>query len=169
MKRPVGMPVAVALACVGFDVYLMGVPTTMWGLALVAFIGLLQLAWNARGEDRSLVAVRARRVAIYGAAVALIILGSFGNVALAASRGARVAAAVKQYRSANGDYPERLEQLVPAYLPELPSCCIRASHSQFDYFRLPGKAHPTLFWVAVMPFGKGSYRFETNELRPNWD
>ena len=125
---------------------------------------------NPLGPSRlALAAMRTKRVVIYGAGVALIFLGIAGNVKLAASRGARVATAVKQYRAANGDYPERLDQLVPAYIPEIPSCCVRAKNLKFDYYRPPGKLHPLLFWVAVVPFGKGSYSFETDELRPNWD
>jgi hypothetical protein len=169
MKRQIAVPVAVALACAFVDVYLFGLPMTMWGLALVAFVHLVQLSKHAAGPDASLAAVRTKRVVIYGAGVALIFLGILGNVKLAAARGARVAAAVKQYRAANGDYPERLGQLVPGYLAEIPSCCIRAKHAKFDYYRPRDKTHSILFWVAVFHFGKGSYFFESDELKPLWD
>jgi hypothetical protein len=43
VKRQLAIPVAVTLACVFFDVYLMGLPLTLWGLALVVFI---RLAYN---------------------------------------------------------------------------------------------------------------------------
>jgi hypothetical protein len=141
MKRQIAVPVAVALACTFADVYLIGVPITMWGLALLALVRLVQLF--AAGRGAPLAVMRAKHVVIYGAGVALIFLGITGNVKLAASRGARVADAVKQYRAVYGDYPKRLEQLVPAYLPEIPSCCIRANNLKFRYYRPPGNR--TLF------------------------
>jgi hypothetical protein len=169
MKKELGIPLLVALGCVFFDVYVMGIPTTLWALILAIAVRLVQIFRSLLAKNRSLAAVRAKRIAIHGAAIVLIGLGVAGNVKLAASRGSSIAEAVKRYRAATGNYPERLEQLVPSYLPAIPDCCIRSMMPKFRYLRLPDRPHPTLFWVAVPPFGKGTYDFERDRLRPLWD
>ena len=41
--------------------------------------------------------------------------------------------ALDAYRAKNGAYPKSLEQLVPSYLPEVPSCNPRASAPSMGY------------------------------------
>jgi hypothetical protein len=168
MRKQLGIPLLVALACVFVDAYWMGLPMTSWILAVAVIVNLAKIS-SGRTTDGNLARVRARRAVIYGAAVVMTIIAVKGNVWLAEKRGARIATAVKRYRAANGAYPERLEQLVPNYLPEIPNCYIRSSSPEFRYLRMPDKPHPTLFWVAVPPFGKGTYDFQDDRLRPLWD
>jgi len=88
----------------------------------------------------------------------------YGQTHLAKSRAERVIAACEAYRTANGGYPENLQQLVPAYLPEIPRARIALTFDRFDYIRMVGREHGTqtmLMYTTVPPFGHASYTFET--------
>jgi hypothetical protein len=71
--------------------------------------------------------------------------------------------ACERYRVVNGNYPERLADLVPRYLDSVPRakcCCLR---NDFSYYASAG-GH-TLSWCDVPPFGRRVYNFETGEWR----
>lgn len=88
----------------------------------------------------------------------------YGQTHLAKSRAGRVIAACEAYRTANGVYPENLQQLVPAYLPEIPRARIALTFDRFDYIRMVGREYGTqtmLMYTTVPPFGHASYTFET--------
>jgi hypothetical protein len=45
--------------------------------------------------------------------------------------------ALERYRAANKSYPDRLQSLVPAYLPELPGCNPRSASPGMAYYVEP--------------------------------
>ncbi len=146
-------------AAVAVDVFLMGAPLAIWVLVLVG-LGKL-VAALVGGRDRG------PALALLGGAV-LIALGLAGNVALAERRARRLVTAIEAYRSANGQYPRSLPELVPKYLSEIPRVALRLASPEFHYFRPPDEA-PVLFWTALAPFGKGSHNFRTGQTRALWD
>jgi hypothetical protein len=168
--RDTWLAAAGAALCVLVDVYIFGLWITLPFLGVAALVRGGRYVCHLWRGHRLLASLHGRRAVIYALACALSIAGLRGNVSLAAKRGAAVAAAVKAYRARTGDYPRRLEDLVPTYLPEVPPSCIRISATQFFYHYEPQRdRHPGLSWIPVLPFGKGSYRFATDELVPFWD
>jgi len=69
--------------------------------------------------------------------------------------------AVEDYRSEQGKYPERLEDLVPHYFSKVPRSAIRFSYTKYFYLR--HKEHHSLMWAEAPPFGRRTYHFETKE------
>lgn len=67
---------------------------------------------------------------------------------IALEKGNRIAVACKKYRSINGKYPDRLDDLVPQYLSCIPVAKYCLLLNQFDY----SPDRPTLYWDSI-PFG----------------
>lgn len=99
------------------------------------------------------------RFAIYLAAVAVVFSLIPINKHIAKERAERIIAAVEDYKATNGKYPDRLDQLAPQFIAEIPAKArITFTDSGFRY--LAGESH-TLMYVAVPPFGRVTYDFET--------
>jgi hypothetical protein len=65
--------------------------------------------------------------------------------------------ACEHYRAVTGEYPERLEDLVPAYLHSIPRAKYALGMSTFQYF--PGPNSHRLYWFDL-PFISHIYDFE---------
>lgn len=95
--------------------------------------------------------------------------GTFASVyaqaSLSKSRAKTVIAACEAYRGENGVYPERLEDLVPKFLPRVPRARLALTADTFDYRAFPAAQgqHTMLMWTTIPPFGHASYVFETKQ------
>jgi hypothetical protein len=129
---------------------------------LVAVVGLtiLTLAWMwslIRGQ-RALAGSRAARAALY------LLLGaaSFGAMRFHAHtarvNAARVIEACRSYQRAHAKLPERLEDLVPAFLPAVPRAKYTLMFGEFTYWS-SATGH-TLLYVVLPPSGRQLYHFE---------
>ncbi|MCX7148783.1 MAG: hypothetical protein NTY05_05140 [Rhodocyclales bacterium] len=99
------------------------------------------------------------RFAIYLAAVG-VVLGLIPiNKQIAEERAERIIAAVESYKAANGKYPDRLDQLAPQFIAEIPAKA-RVSFGDIGFRYIAGESH-TLMYVAMPPFGRRTYNFET--------
>jgi hypothetical protein len=129
---------------------------------MVAVIGLAILmlgsVWSLIRGQRPLARSRAARGALY------LFLGAatFGTLRFhaytARVNADRVIQACRSYERANGKLPERLENLVPAFLPAVPRAKYVYSYGEFTY--LSSAEGHTLLYVAVPPFGRRLYHFE---------
>lgn len=147
-----------SLLLVGFD----GVAMGQGGLALllgvwivVVRLPLLALAWNRK----PLLIYRAKKIAIYLIAVSTVLAWVAFNRELGNRRAENIVAVVHAYATRHGRYPASLEELVPAFLPAVPSAKLTFVSNQFEYRLMPGGAH-WLTWTVVPPFGRRSYIFE---------
>jgi len=126
------------------------------GFAVLILAGL----WSRSRGLRPLARSRAVRAALYlllGAAT----LGTLRFHSYTARVNVdRVIAACRSYERANGKLPERLEDLVPTFLPAVPRAKYTGMYGQFAYWSSAG-AH-TLMYVAVPPAGRRLYHFEEN-------
>jgi len=133
------------------------------GIALiVAVLGTLLLslgcAWSLIRGRRPLAVSRAIRGGLY------VLLGAaaVGAMALHARTGRinadRVIEACRSYERANGKLPDRLEDLVPDFLPSIPRARYTGMFREFMYWST-GEGH-TLLYVTVPPFGRRLYHFE---------
>jgi len=127
-----------------------------------AVIGLIILVpaslWSLIRGQRPLAASRAARAALYlllGAAT----VGAMQFHAYTARVNAdRVIAACRSYEKANGKLPEKLPDLVPAFLSGIPRAKYTGTYGEFVYLSSP-TSH-TLLYVALPPFGRRLYHFE---------
>jgi hypothetical protein len=75
--------------------------------------------------------------------------------------------ALERYRAANKSYPDRLQSLVPAYLPELPGCNPRSASSRMAYYVERNSADYTLN-CGIGMFAKRQYSSKTGRWT-TWD
>jgi len=99
------------------------------------------------------------RFAIYLAAVGVVFSLIQINKQIAKEHAERIIAAVENYKAANGKYPDRLDQLVPQFIAEIPAKA-RITFTDRGFRYLAGESH-TLMYVAMPPFGRTTYNFET--------
>jgi len=90
---------------------------------------------------------------------ALGIIGQ-GNV-IARERAEKLIIAVDQYRMTNGRYPKRLEELVPAFIPEVPMAKYVVIADKFGY-SASDKNH-SLTYMSTPPFGWRIFNFEKHK------
>lgn len=75
--------------------------------------------------------------------------------------------AMERYRAANRSYPDHLQKLVPAYLPELPGCNPRSASSGMAYYVEPNSGEYTLS-CGIGMFTKRQYSAKTKRWS-TWD
>lgn len=154
-RVPVGGIVACAVAV--FTAMLGGSMGGACILTFVAFVGLPALLVQfARGQRTS-----ARWMLVEGAillAGALWVLrASEGARARALANEARIIPAVDRYRADTGRYPERLDELVPRYLPSTHPAG-RTGAYRITYWRYGGSA--LLVTTVVPPYGRRTWNFK---------
>lgn len=145
-------PVILSLALVLFDA--LGVFAAAIGIFLLCVYlprSLLAGKFAACRRERLI------RLALYLAAVAVVLSLIPINKRIAEERAGRIIAAVESFKAANGNYPDRLDQLVPQFIAEIPGHArIAVADIGFRYF---AGEHPQLMYVAMPPFGRKVYHF----------
>lgn len=131
---------------------------------LVACVGLGLLAsgvlWAVvKGGASSLVRSRVTRVDMYLLlGVATVATMQFHS-ATAQKHAAHVIDACRAYQARHGMLPDRLDELVPEFLPKVPRAKYTLQWGEFTYWVSEKKSH-TLMCVALPPFGRRLYHFE---------
>jgi hypothetical protein len=99
---------------------------------------------------------------IWASTIALTWVSIGYQARTARSRAETVVAACKAYRTANGAYPDDLQQLVPRFLPSVPRAKYTLGLGNFVYTKgvYEGTAHTSLMFVTIAPFMRTSYLFE---------
>jgi len=129
---------------------------------LIAVVGLALLMlgslWSIIRGQRARAGNRAARAALYLllGAVTLGVLRFHSDTARA--QATRVIEACRAYETTHGKLPERLQNLVPGFLPAVPRAKYTFVFGEFDYWSSP--AGHTLVYVATPPFGRRLYHFE---------
>ena len=72
---------------------------------------------------------------------------------------AQVIEACRAYQARHGKLPDRLQELVPEFLPAVPPAKYTLSYGEFTYLTSGDQSH-TLMYVALPPFGRRLYHFE---------
>lgn len=101
-------------------------------------------------------------IAIYSIMMASVVATIQANNRIARGRADEIVAALKLYRSATGDYPVRLMELVPGYMPVVPRAKYTLMFNEFDYHYDPTARRGFLMYVALPPFGRPTYRLDTD-------
>src|SRR6266545_469978 len=128
--------------------------------ALVGGIPRALFIWW-RGKPRT-ARLRAARTGIYVAVAVLVLSVNFANNQLARRRADALITACRQYEARHGRLPDRLDELVPDFIPSVPLAkyTLMPPFNMFMYMVRPGKH--SLMWVAFPPFGRPYYVFEDN-------
>jgi hypothetical protein len=77
---------------------------------------------------------------------------------MARDRAESLIVAVERFQAQHGRYPERLEEMVPELVAEIPRAKYVVIADRFRYFK-SGSRH-SLMYVEMPPFGRRIYTFE---------
>ncbi len=129
----------------------------IFGLLVILFFALPRTLWA--WKNKPLRNLRAAKLLIY-----LIMVFAIGatiqtDLALAKQHAETVIAALKQYQAKHGAYPDKLEQLVPEFLPAIPDA--RFSLTQNTFFYHAADNSHNLSYMVMPPFGWELHNLET--------
>jgi hypothetical protein len=85
---------------------------------------------------------------------------AYGNV-IARERAESLIVAVEQFYAKHGRYPERLEEVVPAFISAIPRAKYVVIADRFSY-SVSGSRH-SLMYVEIPPYGRRIYTFEDHK------
>jgi amino acid transporter len=126
--------------------------------AVVIFVMLPQALMAAFAKERALLVNKAMKAAIYTVMVLAVLGSNHLNNRLAQHRAEALIAACKEYRGKYEKFPDKLEDLVPEFIPNVPLAKFTLLWNGFSYVSFEGQHG--LRWVALPPFGRPSYHFE---------
>jgi hypothetical protein len=129
----------------------------LYSLLFAAGVLLIGLPRALLRKFRPVRRQRLRNLAIYLCAVLLVWVLNILNNRIAQSRAEELIAAVKAYRGKNGRYPQRLQELVPSFIAQVPRAKYTLSFNTFTY--VASDADPLLMYAALPPFGRPVYSF----------
>jgi hypothetical protein len=98
------------------------------------------------------------RIAIPLVTLAIVVGNAVLQSRIARDNAERIIEACTRYKAANGAYPNNLDQLVPAYLPAVPSAKYALMFNRFSYWE--DRGNHSLMWVVIPPFARSYYGFE---------
>jgi hypothetical protein len=81
----------------------------------------------------------------------------YGNV-IAGERAEKLVVAIEQFYAKHGRYPERLEDVAPAFISEIPRAKYVVIADRFKYFE--SDSRHSLMYVEIPPYGRRIYTFE---------
>jgi hypothetical protein len=98
------------------------------------------------------------KLAIYIAMVVAIILGLSLNNKIAEHRSEIIITALEKYNAQYQHYPDKLDELIPEFLPKIPMAKINLL-GQFHYYNFKNDKH-SLMYMVIPPFGRAFYSLE---------
>ncbi len=134
---------------------------------LIAFAGATVLgvggAWAAVKRMRPWVRSRLIRAGMYLLLGVATVAAMRFHRTTATSHAEQLIAACRAYKVQHGEFPDRLEALVPTYLPAVPRAKYTLGWGNFTYWNLSSdrdEPHHVLMYVALPPFGRRLYHLE---------
>lgn len=150
--------IAVALACADALLFNQGFVSLMI-LLVVSFVFVPRALW-VFARDKELFALRLVRATIYAIAALCALLFVRWNNDIARKRADQLIVACQQYRASHQQYPARLEELIPEFLPRVPSPRLVSfsTPNLFQYLASTNKHE--LIYVGIPPYGRMHYVLE---------
>lgn len=129
-------------------------------VGICAFISLPFLLWRDRNDpdhhwDSCIT------VGIYLTAAICVFTLNHAFNSIARERAETLILAINRYHEDIGSYPSSLESLIPKYLDTVPGAKPIFIFGRFYYNNHEGS--PSLFYIALPPFGRPTYLFRKNE------
>lgn len=97
---------------------------------------------------------------IYGVMALAVFSANFANNKLAKYRAEKLIVAIEAYHQSTGNYPEKLTDLVPSYIPAVPVAKYTLAFNEYWYIN--DKDVASLFYVELPPFGRPTYSFDSH-------
>lgn len=148
--------ILIAIGLFIFDAFIMNQGAIAIIAILVIILWLLPKSAFLKYKKRS-PAVPLTKALIYGAMALAVLTANFANNKLAKYRAEKLIVAIEAFHQSTGSYPEKLTDLVPAYIPDVPNAKYALTSNKFWYYNDQGNA--SLFYVAHPPFGRPTYSF----------
>jgi hypothetical protein len=127
---------------------------------LAGLVVLVQLVRGVpgiiRADSPDIKRVRLVSVAIYMGAALIVFSSNFVNNRIARHRAEVLISLIKAYVSAEHKYPEKLQDLVPGYIPSVPDAKFSLMFDKFYY----SSKRPFLMYVSFPPFARPTYSFD---------
>ncbi len=143
------------------DALLIGLPSLGTFLCVVFMLtNFVAFLWRRKGERAIVMKYGIRSLALCLTVFAILSTFMF-NKHMGHVNARLIIKAVEDYRSEQGKYPERLEDLIPQYFSKVPRAAIRLTSTKYYYLR--HKEYHGLMWAEAPPFGRRTYRFETKK------
>lgn len=95
---------------------------------------------------------------IYAVMAVLVLVSNNLNNSIAMKRAGMIITACENYKNKHGNYPSKLEDLVPEFLNKIPTAKYALLSSNFRY-----SAGRYLMYVSLPPFGRPTYSFESKK------
>ncbi|MEP7123010.1 MAG: hypothetical protein ABJE95_18930 [Byssovorax sp.] len=132
------------------------------GITLLVMV-VLGLIHVVRGliADRPRARFGLKTIAIYVIMMASVVATIQANNRLAARRADGLVVALESYKSRTGDYPARLSDLVPEYLPSVPLAKYTLLFNDFSYHHDLSERRGFLMYTVIPPFGRRTYWLDT--------
>ena len=160
--KSLGKSSLIAAALFVFDAYMLNQGLIAFCLIFLTALVFLPRALWVRRTDRRLYERRLAKAGIYLlAAIAIIVCNSWQN-RMADRRAIRIGNACLAFHAKYQRYPNRLQELVPEFLPAVPVAkYVDGAAGHFFYFNPPSGAEPMLYYEALPPFGRRFYHLKT--------
>jgi hypothetical protein len=141
------------------DALLIGLPSLGTFLCVVFILtNFVAFVWRRKAERAVVMKHGIRSLALCLTVFAILSTFMF-NRHMGQVNARRIIEAVEGYRSEQGRYPERLENLVPQYFSKVPRAAIRFESTKYYYMH--HKDSHSLMWAEAPPFGRRIYHFES--------
>lgn len=129
-------------------------------IPLTFFVFLPRALWALRTRRR-LSLERLIKAGIYLlAAVAILVANALQN-RMADRRAVELGKACLAYHAKYNHYPQRLNELVPEFIPSVPVAKYTLGGNSFFYSSRSDGSEPMLYYEALPPFGRRFYHMET--------
>lgn len=154
-KKPVSVYGHIAVAAVIFAI---GTVLDSFSLALICTVA--GIIWAISGKRRTYTyKQKLVRIGIYAIAFAMVLGMKSVNNRISQKNAGTIIAACEKYLEKNGEYPGSLNDLVPVFLPEVPSARYTLISGSFRYYRYGEQAGNVyrLMYVYEAPFGRNVY------------
>ncbi len=147
----------IALIVAALDVFFF---QQFWLSGVLCIAGVLYYLPRAIGAypDRTLLRLRLIKAVVTLATGAAAIAAIVTFNLMAQDHARTVIAAAEAFKAKFGRYPDRLDELVPAFLPEVPNAKPAGMMPRFLYYA-SADGH-TLMYTVLPPFGRRLYTFE---------
>ena len=128
-------------------------------ILLMLVYALPRALWAWYKKNPALRNLRFAKMALYLGAAALVLATIQIDLHFARQRADTLIAALNQYQARYGNYPDKLDKLVPEFLPAVPDARISLTQNQF-YYHATANSHD-LSYIVIPPFGLNSHNLES--------
>jgi hypothetical protein len=160
--KSLGKTSLIAAALFVFDALMLNQGLIALCLIFLTLLVFLPRALWVRRSDRRLYQRRLTKAGIYLlAAVAIFACNDWQNQ-MADRRAIKIGNACLAFHAKYQRYPNRLQELVPEFLPAVPVAkYMLGGADHFFYFSPPSGTEPMLYYEALPPFGRRFYHLES--------